>query len=61
LRENSIEKHMEGKIMGIENGRVIQFPGKQEKVAQRASRYIQNIDGINPTTTFTVASQMTLI
>ena len=32
--------------MGIENGRLIQFPANREKVGQKASRQIRNIDGI---------------
>jgi site-specific recombinase XerD len=37
---------MEGKIMEIETGRIIQFPAKREKVGQKVSRQIENIDGI---------------
>lgn len=32
--------------MGIENGRLIQFPANREKVGQKAPRQIRNIDGI---------------
>ncbi len=32
--------------MGTENGRIIQFPAKREKACPKASRQVQNIDGI---------------
>jgi len=37
---------MEGKVMGTENGRIIQFPAKREKASSRSSQKITNIDGI---------------
>jgi len=33
-------------IMDTKSSRTIQFPGNQEKVSTKASRQIQNVDGI---------------